>query len=170
MVSQIPKHLKFADTAQIFGIDIYERRTDVQLFQKRRWNLNGPFVIAPFRREVWPGTFDLINSRFLADGINESRWKPLIKEYWQLLKPGGWLQMAEGQWTFRSQSNVDLPALKVWSDAYFGALRQMQKNLLIASDMEHLMRRYSGFERVEKTVHQISIGEWRTGMYERYHT
>jgi hypothetical protein len=168
MVSQIPKHLEFADTVQIFGVDIYERRTDVHLFQRRRWNLNAPFLTAPFRREA--GTFHLINSRFLADGINEPRWIPLIKEYWELLKPGGWLQMAEAQWTFRSQSNVDLPALKVWSDAYFGVLRQMQKNPLIASGMEHLMRFYSGFERVEKTVYQISIGEWRTGTSERYHT
>jgi SAM-dependent methyltransferase len=149
---------------QIFGIDIYERRTDVQLFQKRQWNLNVSALTAAFRREDMPRTFDLINSRFLSDGINRPRWKPLVEEYFELLKPGGWLQMVEVQWIFRSQSNADLPNLMTWSDAYFNALRQMQKDPSIASNMENLVE-YPKFGRVEKTVHQVSIGEWRPGTY-----
>jgi hypothetical protein len=72
--------------------------------------------------------------------------------------------MVEVQWTFRSQSNTDLPNLMTWCDAYFNALRQMQKDPSIASNMEGLVQD-ARFERVEKTAHQVSIGEWRPGTY-----
>lgn len=42
-------------------------------------------------------TFDLINSRLLAEGINSERWPSFVRELKQMLKPGGWLQMVELQ-------------------------------------------------------------------------
>jgi SAM-dependent methyltransferase len=157
------RHLKVANTIQIFGIDIYDRqRAGVQEFQKLRGNLNAPLGLAP-------STFDLINHRFLVDGINTPRWDSLLPEYRELLKPGGWLQMVEVQWTFQSQSNVELPALKIWSDTYFEALHIMQKNPLVARDLERRVR-FAGFERFQTKKHQISIGEWRRGTYGAIHT
>jgi SAM-dependent methyltransferase len=160
---QVLRHLKVANTIQIFGIDIYDRqRAGVQEFQKVQGNLNAPLGLAE-------STFDLINHRFLVDGINDPRWDSLIPEYLQLLKPGGWLQMVEVQWTFQSQSNVELPALKVWSDTYFEALGIMEKKPLIARDLERRVR-FAGFERFQIDVHQIAIGEWRPGTYGAIHT
>jgi hypothetical protein len=63
----------FADALQILGIDIFDRQTaGLQQFHKMAWNLN--ISLQNARNEyVKPDMFDLINSRFLTDGINMDR-------------------------------------------------------------------------------------------------
>jgi hypothetical protein len=134
----------------------------VQEFYQRQWNLNAPLPTDACR---WlkSGTFDLINSRFLVDGIDVQRWEPLVLEYKVLLKHKAWLQMAEVQWKFHSQSNRDLPALKKWSKKYYEALCEMGKRPDVAEGpLEHAMR-WAGFEHVNCTTHRIPVGEWRAG-------
>jgi hypothetical protein len=198
---QARRHLTYADTLQVAGIDIFHRTdndvqdsdTDddseddsednskngsegrceesceedsdaVQELDKIRWNLNAHFRDAPSKHDLKPEEFDLINSRFLADGINKERWKPLVEEYKKLLRPGGWLQMAEAQWLFRSQSGQDLPALKEWSKKYYEGLSLMRKAPDIARQLERIVR-WEGFERVSATTHDIHLEGWRPGTH-----
>lgn len=109
--------------------------------------------------------FDLINSRFLTDGINKDRWQSLIKEYKQLLKPGGWLQMIEIRWTFRSQSDHALPGLNAWTDAYEKSLSDMQKDPKITASNLEWFARQAGFERVHKDTRRVLVGNWEPGSY-----
>ena len=136
----------------------------LQELDKMRWNLNARFRDAPSEYDLNPKKFDLINSRFLADGINKERWEPMVGEYKALLKPGGWLQMAEAQWLFSSRSGQDLPALRKWSSIYHGGLSRMRKTPNIAERLEQIVR-FAGFERVSATTHDIQVEGWLPGTY-----
>lgn len=109
-----------------------------------------------------PDKFDMINSRFLADGINSNRWESLVLEYKLLLRPGGWLQMAEIQWEFHSHSDHDLTNLTVWSGTYREALLGMQKDPDVIRRLERFARQ-AGFERVHGITRNIQVGNWRPG-------
>jgi hypothetical protein len=139
---------------------------DVQELDKLRWNLNARFRDIPDKHGLKPEEFDLINSRFLADGINKERWEPLVREYKLLLKPGGWLQMTEAQWKFHSRSGQDLPALKEWSETYHEGLRRMRKVPNIAGSLEQIVR-FAGFEHVSATTYDIQVESWRPGTRSR---
>lgn len=150
----------FADTVQIIGIDIFDRQsTGLRQFHKLPCDLNASFLSG------WTNHFDMINSRFLTDGINKDRWQPLIAKYKKLLKPGGWLQMVEIRWTFRSRSDRDLPKLGAWSFAYENALNHMQKDPEITESRLEWFARAAGFEHVEKEIYNVPVGSWRPGSY-----
>lgn len=150
---------------QVTGIDVFHdtESAGVEEFTKLQWNLNASFRSVPIRNILQRQSFDLVNSRFLIDGINRGRWEPLIREYKELLKLGGWLQIAELGWTFHSEHGHNLPNLTSWSDKYHDALRQMEKKPDIASSLERLVR-WAGFEGVQCEVHNIPLGGWNSGM------
>ena len=155
----------FADALQIVGVDVFDRHvTGLQQFHKLPWDLNTSFRNAP-AEFVRPDKFDMINSRFLTDGINFDRWLSLILEYKQLLRPGGWLQMAEIRWTFRSHSDHDLPNLTLWSNTHREALLAMQKDPDVTERRLEWYPRRVGFEHVEEQIHNVPVGSWRPGGY-----
>jgi SAM-dependent methyltransferase len=155
----------FADALQILGIDIFDRQTaGLQQFHKMAWNLN--ISLQNARNEyVKPDMFDLINSRFLTDGINMDRWQSLIRECKRLLKPGCWLQMVEVRWQFDSPGDQALSHLTEWSDAYMDALNGMQKDSKVTESRLEWFVRSAGFERVQKITRRIPVGNWRPGSY-----
>jgi hypothetical protein len=121
-----------ANLPQLTGIDIIDRdntqsdhpkseddnkgeeNVDFSGYVKLRWNLNQSLSESGLEGEA----FDLINSRFLADGINSSRWPGLVEDCWELLVPGGWLQMVEPVWAFQSAFGQTLPCLEAWWNHY----------------------------------------------------
>ena len=145
---------------QVTCIDIYDRpKKDVQETYRLQWNLNYPVP----RNDFPEGEkFDLINSRFLVDGIGKDRWEPLIGEYKKLLKRGGWLQMAEVQWIFHSKSNHALPELARWSEAFYDALRSKDRRPDVASKLDQFVR-FGGFASADDKTHDIPVGSWRPG-------
>lgn len=126
------------------------------------WNLNASFRLAPAEDELNPERFDLINSRFLADGIDETRWPALIAEFKALLKPSGWLQLVEVDWTFQSDNGTRLPRLEAWWEHYSRALRRMQKKPTVARQL-HSMLRNAGFQGTREQVYNVPIGNWPPG-------
>jgi SAM-dependent methyltransferase len=150
----------FADRLQVIGIDIFDRQsTGVQQFHKLPCDLNGGFLTD------WMDHFDMINSRFLTDGINKNRWPELVAEYKRLLKPGGWLQMVEARWKFFSGVEHDLPKLNAWSDAYKEAMDHMQKDPDITERRLEWFPRQAGFEKVQKETRRVPVGIWGPGSY-----
>lgn len=134
----------------------------MQEFYPEQWNLNAPFPTG--RDWLEPKTYDLINSRFLVDGIDEERWQPLIREYEVLLKHKAWLQMVEVQWEFHSQSSHALEALDEWSKAYYGALVRMgRKPEVVAVERLEQLVRWAGFQHVDGKTYNVPTGEWRAG-------
>lgn len=111
-----------------------------------------------------PRSFDLINSRFLAPGINKRRWPEYVRDLARLLKRGGWLQMLEWGYLIQSDSGM-LPAnsyCRRWNDLYREAL-DGTKDLRVGQRLRELMEG-AGLRNVQATPQMIPIGTWKEGM------
>lgn len=137
----------------------------VQEFVKKRWNLNARFRDDSSEDRLRPETFDLINSRLLAEGINADRWQSYVRELKQMLKPGGWLQMVELQLLFQDSTGQlgDDSNLTRWWQWYSYTLGRMGKNPRIGRELsQHLTD--AGFENVRNHILDLPIGDWKPGM------
>jgi hypothetical protein len=138
----------------------------VQEWFEKRWNLNMSFRTDSSHTRLRPEQFDLINCRFLSEGINRDRWPTLIGELRLLLKPGGWLQMVELELRFQSdngplgQSNNE--PLYVWGEVYRRQMEQANKDPRIGSKLIQYLRR-QGFEHVLSRTVRLQIGDWNQG-------
>ncbi|KAK0903576.1 hypothetical protein LTR02_007523 [Friedmanniomyces endolithicus] len=165
---------------QVVGVDIYlgsrdddedddddeEENDGLQEFEKKRWNLNAPFRTDASTSRLRREQFDLINSRFLAEGINTNRWRPYIRELKELLKPGGWLQMVELELVFQSDNGRLAPSpsepLFVWSEWYRHTMQQCDNNPRIGRLLgQHLQS--EGFDSVSVGPRRLEIGRWNSG-------
>lgn len=140
----------------------------VQEFDKYRWNLNARFRDDNSSSRLRPDTFDLINSRFLAEGIDANRWSSYIEELKLLLRPGGWLQMVELELRFQSHSGrlqyTPQEPLFRWQGWYDATMREKNKDPRIGSQLGTYMRR-AGFENVETRAIPLHIGRWNQSQF-----
>ncbi|CAK4033396.1 Hypothetical predicted protein [Lecanosticta acicola] len=164
------------DKATIVGVDIFTGNGDggdtdsedesdgPDNWIRKRWNLNASFKTSG-DMHLRPDTFNLINSRFLADGINADRWESYIKELKAMLEPGGWLQMVEVSMCFQSDSGLlcaDNSFLARWWQWYRAALIAMNKHPAVGQELGSRMRD-AGFERIQADMHRLPIGDWMAG-------
>ncbi|KAK4947291.1 hypothetical protein LTR10_013659 [Elasticomyces elasticus] len=120
-----------------------------------------------------PETFDLIHSRFVADGIASSRWPNYFRDMYRLLKRNGWVQVTEWDLTFRSATgNSDaLQALREWSQLHAQSLAasnrpEGRKRGRVTQDCEAWMR-MAGFVDVSADVRDIPTSPWPTDSHGR---
>ena len=169
---------------QVTGIDVVLRQSDddeeevdsedgsangngnggVEEYVKKRWNLNASFRDDRSADRLGPESFDLINSRLLAEGINADRWSSYVRELKLLLRPGGWLQMVEIQLPFQSSSGRlnDDSCLTRWWQWYSWALQRMGKNVRIGRELQRLLAT-EGFTNVTARSIDLPIGDWNSG-------
>ncbi|KAH9845121.1 Methyltransferase domain [Teratosphaeria destructans] len=158
----------------VVGVDVYfgqgledddeeeeeEERDGIEEWTQHTWNLNGRFR----HSGISPETFDLINSRLLAEGIDAARWPSYVVDLKNLLKPGGWLQMVELELKIQSnngglQYSMNEP-LFLWQSWYEIGMRCHGKEPRIGRRLGELMRQ-AGFERVHAPpAKQLPIGTW----------
>lgn len=132
---------------------------EVQEFERKQWNLNAPFRDDRSETRLQPGSFHLINSRFLVAGINGDRWPTYIADLKRLLKPGGWLQMVEQYALVRSENGQAVPYLQRWWQMFSAALAQMNKNAHVGRSLRTHMNN-QGFESVHERAERLPIGNW----------
>lgn len=60
-------------------------------------NINFQVASATKLPDIWTGYFDLIHQRFLQGALNSAEWPTVLSEFRRALKPGGHLQLIEGQ-------------------------------------------------------------------------
>lgn len=135
-----------------------------------RWNLNQSLSGSGLKREE----FDLVNSRFLADGINKDRWPGLVEDCWELLVPGGWLQMVEPVWAFQSAFGQNLPCLEAWWNYYAHAhtREQMGKNLRVGRILSGFManaRADKSWQNITAYARDVPAAGWKDGMSDYAH-
>jgi hypothetical protein len=106
----------------------------------------------------------MINSRFLAEGINANRWSSYIRELRQVLIRGGWLQLMELQLHVQSSSGQlpDTSCLTRWWNLYSDAMSRMSKDPRIGRRLGRLLSE-EGFEEVQQGTRLIPIGDWHQG-------
>ena len=150
------------------GVDIFLGNDDdidpVQEYVKKRWNLNASFREDRSEDRLRPESFDLINSRYLAEGINADRWSSYIRELRLLLRPGGWLQMVEILFPFQSYSGLlpDNSWLTRWWQWYSHALGRMNKNVRIGRELGQVLTN-QGFRHVRPVSKNLPVGDWDRG-------
>lgn len=159
---------------QAFGVDLFLAR-DFPCPVKR-WNLNAPLQLGP--REVARDRYDLINSRFLASGIDRHRWPGYVKDLYDRLEPGGWLQMTEAYMNIQSDSGrrQEAPNIGRWWELYSSALEQQGRDPRVGTAVTSASQRAwvdltrlmvdTGFVRVETELPRLPIGEWPTSELE----
>ncbi|KAI9706939.1 MAG: hypothetical protein M1820_004525 [Bogoriella megaspora] len=153
---------EFPDS-EVVGIDIWHSDIDdmPDNLEFDSWNLNDSFRDMQDSEGTYKrGTFDLINSRFLAPGIHERRWPTYIRELVRLLRRGGWLQVVEWAYLFQSMSgNIDrMPYCQRWNDSYRTAL-QGKRDPRIGSRIKRLMQD-EGLVGVDCKTYSVPIGGW----------
>jgi ubiquinone/menaquinone biosynthesis C-methylase UbiE len=52
-------------------------------------------------------TFDLVNGRILMGFLTTQQWLPLLQECYRIIRPGGTLRLAEGEWGFTNSAALD---------------------------------------------------------------
>jgi hypothetical protein len=132
--------------------------------------LNARFRDDQSDNQLRPESFDLINSRLLADGINSTRWQSYIRELKYMLKPGGWLQMVEIEPLIQSSTGRldDNSHLTRWWQWYSSMMQRMGKSPRIGRELrQHLQT--EGFSHVQGGSIDLAIGSWRSGASEPPH-
>ena len=136
----------------------------VQEYEKKRWNLNARFRDDHSDDQLRPETFDLINSRLLADGINATRWPSYIKDLKHMLKHGGWLQMVEIEFFIQSSTGRlgDNSHLTRWWQWYSHMMQTLGKNPRIGRDLRRYLQA-EDFAHIQGGTIDLPIGPWRDG-------
>jgi ubiquinone/menaquinone biosynthesis C-methylase UbiE len=119
-------------------------------------DLNMPFQFPPRH-------FDLINSRLVAGGINSARWTEYIRDIYQCLKPGGWVQMVEIDFNAQSDNGAILrvdSALRQWSETYLRVMEQC-KNPRAPRRLGAWLRN-TGFTDVDERMIPLPMCAWST--------
>lgn len=132
---------------------------------------------APFRRDratLSADKYDLVNSRFVMDGIDTNRWPSYVQDLFDRLRPRGWLQMTEVYLNIQSDSGRinEAPHLMRWWECYSQGLEQQNKdpragtimrvNTRPWADLAELMQN-TGFVKIRREQHSLPIGEWPEG-------
>ncbi|QIX01040.1 hypothetical protein AMS68_006557 [Peltaster fructicola] len=160
----------------VTGVDIFlgddvdedaveeEDNDTVEEFIKKRWNLNAPFAQDRSESRLRPETFDLINCRCLAEGIDRDRWPALIGELKRLLKPGGRIQMAEAYYCFQSDNGrlAESSVSNAWWSWYNRFMDISGRDARIGRQLERYCQA-QGFEQIVATQYRMSIGGWEPG-------
>ncbi|KAK5721781.1 hypothetical protein LTR15_006373 [Elasticomyces elasticus] len=169
---------KYFRSVGVKGVDIFlgkdsddeeedeDEDDGVEEFRKKRWNLNAPFNQDRDEDHLRREEFNLVNSRFLAEGIDTNRWQPYIRELKELLEPGGWIQLVELDLRFQSDNGRldpnDGAPLVVWNDWYRQTMLHRNKDPRVGQRL-HQYLQVAGFQQIYGGRPQrLEIGSWNT--------
>ncbi|KZL88062.1 methyltransferase domain-containing protein [Colletotrichum incanum] len=106
-------------------------------------------VLEPFPGELW-GTFDLVHVRLLALGLKAGDWDGVLRNLFDLLKPGGWLLWEDtGDLFMRA-----FPLSRAYEEFWWASMKHDTKagrdSLMPAALLKKLQR--LGFQSCEQKV------------------
>jgi hypothetical protein len=108
--------------------------------------------------------YDIVHSRFVAQGIKTSRWAPYVQDIKRLLRPNGWLQMMEYYPNIQSDNGrlTSQSALSRWWETYASAMERSNRNARIGHRLQQLMSE-AGLRDVGGSIFHLPIGGWDPG-------
>ncbi|KAJ5713635.1 uncharacterized protein N7483_010816 [Penicillium malachiteum] len=107
-----------------------------------------------------PGeAFDYIHARSLNGGIGD--WPRLLRQSFQHLRPGGWVEIQEFETLLTSDDNTHqhAPAVMEWLERLNVASKQFGKQINIATHIRPWMEA-EGFANVTDDIYKCPIGGW----------
>lgn len=124
------------------------------------WDLNDSMTPTYNRNH-----YDFIHSRCVGPGIRRDRWSGYIRDMKTLLKPNGWVQVAEYYHNIQSDSGrlTQDHALYKWGVMYRGLMHEhLNRDPRVGPSLADKLRHRS-FRHVRARCFRIPIGEWPTG-------
>jgi hypothetical protein len=111
--------------------------------------------------------YDLIHSRFVAPGINRNRWPSYIRDMRVLLRPGGWIHVAEYLLHIQSNSGrlTDQSAVYRWWQGYARSMTELHRDPRIGPRLKELVDE-ANLQDVQAHYIRLPIGGWLSGAYE----
>ncbi|KAL5407410.1 hypothetical protein PMIN03_000414 [Paraphaeosphaeria minitans] len=151
------------EQCEVTGLDIYpeplpDQPDNLSLYG---YNLNDRFDV-PDVFEYKP--YDLIHSRFVAQGIKSTRWPTYVQDMKRLLKPTGWVQMAEYYLNIQSNSGrlgID-SALRKWWGKYVEAMESSRRDPRVGPQRLGRLLSDAGYKHINLNTFQLPIGGWRS--------
>lgn len=101
--------------------------------------------------------FDYIHMRSMGGGIGD--WPKLLKQAYQHLRPGGWIEVQEFEAAVASDdgSHALAPTMVEWIEKVNDAARQFGKPMNIASQVQSWMES-GGFVNVTDDIYKVCFG------------
>jgi SAM-dependent methyltransferase len=106
-----------------------------------------------------PQPYDLIHCRYMAGSIKD--WPRLIRQMYENLKPGGWLELQESANTMYSQDGSlakDNPMVRMM-EGLMEACQKIGRTLDPAPSMEQWVKD-AGFVNVKVETFKLPVGSW----------
>ncbi|KAI9317658.1 S-adenosyl-L-methionine-dependent methyltransferase [Dichotomocladium elegans] len=107
-------------------------------------------------------SFDYVYERDVAHIMPIKQWPVLIKEFYRIIRPGGFLELVEYDILFRNPG----PVLALVNEWYKIAASTLGVDPGYAESIPTFLRE-GGFEEVQVKVYDIPIGEWPTDPVQR---
>lgn len=141
--------------------------TDLSPIQPKNVPENVSFIVDDFTAP-WAFThkFDYIHTRAIGVGMRD--WRALIKQIWENLTPGGWVEFQEWSGPTASDDDTAKPdnALVRWLEIMAGAAKAAGIAVEGAKNVASFLRE-SGFDNVNETVTKWAINPWPHGQREK---
>ncbi|KAI9371489.1 S-adenosyl-L-methionine-dependent methyltransferase [Aspergillus egyptiacus] len=149
--------------SEVIGIDIYPYMNPDDTPENLRLqvdDLNLPFTFSS-------NHFDLVHSRLVAGGINRARWPSYIRDIKRVLKPGGWVQMAEIYFNVQSDNGSinEGHALRQWSSQLMRSMEEI-KDLRVGPRLRSLLIA-AGFTEVDMKMIPLPLSAWPDNLTSR---
>lgn len=116
---------------------------------------NSPFILCMIALPIRDGRMDLVSQHLMYLHIGYSSWKPLLQEYFRILRPGGCIDMME----------VD--ALVIRGGECVGKLNRWFERTIQANGVPHRATRRirpllnaTGFVDTEVRIVSVPVGPW----------
>ncbi|KAJ5546054.1 hypothetical protein N7494_003639 [Penicillium frequentans] len=103
--------------------------------------------------------FDYIHMRSMGGGIGD--WPKLLKQAYQHLRPGGWIEVQEFEAAVASDDGTHAlaPTMVEWIEKVNDAARRFGKPMNIASQVQSWMES-GGFVNVTDDIYKCPVGGW----------
>ncbi|CAO3654639.1 unnamed protein product [Mucor fragilis] len=145
MATQFP-HVHFigVDKQAYFPHDIKPKNCHFKLF-----DINQSMVKLPFLDQ----SVDYIFQRDLNWDLSEATWLPLVREFFRILKPGGWIELVEPDIETHSTSSYE----DFLTNKLIDAFRRRQQDPFISKRLSSFMA-VAGFRRIQSDFQSIPLG------------
>ncbi|KAF3083859.1 hypothetical protein TWF569_001393 [Orbilia oligospora] len=141
---------------------------DLSPIQPRWVPPNVKFEIDDFN-EPWvqtPSSYDFVHAREIHGAVSD--WRQFCSEAFRILKPGGWIEVAESAAELRSDDGT-LPkdcALNTWLNNVSEGFERIGHTVVVGPNIESWLRE-AGFEEITVKVFKLPVGLWPKNKVER---
>ena len=146
--------------ASVIGIDIKQPTTDGPGAPATAGDLRPPnytFVAGNILEGLpFPdATFDFVHQRLLFFAIPTDRWQFVLNELYRVTRPGGWIEVVEGQYGYEPMG----PAAQRISDAMLPAMLHRGIDPRMSAHLEQYLTN-AGLLRAQTRVIKLPVGDW----------